>query len=92
MNQNRESVRDRKSLSSFRAVLETRRVNPVPRTCVRGFGALPAEKVQNIHPRTWVRGVLWYGVKFVSLGFDIGHEDWCESLRELHGAYKLRQM
>ena len=38
-------------------------VNPVPRTYVRGFGALPFGEVQNIHPRTHVRGVLWYGVK-----------------------------
>ena len=37
-------------------------VNPVPRTYVRGFGALPFGEVQNIHPRTHVRGVLWYGV------------------------------
>ncbi len=35
---------------------------------------------------------LWYGVKFASLGFDISHEDWCESLRELHGAHKLRHI
>ena len=38
-------------------------MNPVPRTYVRGFGALPFGEVQNIHPRTHVRGVLWYGVK-----------------------------
>ena len=37
-------------------------VNPVPRTYVRGFGAMPFGEVQNIHPRTHVRGVLWYGV------------------------------
>jgi hypothetical protein len=38
-------------------------VNPVPRTYVRGFGALPLAGVQNIHPRAHARGVLWYGVK-----------------------------
>ena len=38
-------------------------VNPVPRTCLRGFGALPFGELQNIHPRTHVRSVLWYGVK-----------------------------
>ena len=38
-------------------------VNPVPRTYVPGFGALPFGKVQNIHPRAYARGVLWYGVK-----------------------------
>jgi hypothetical protein len=37
-------------------------VNPVPRTYVRGFGALPLQGVQNIHPRAHARGVLWYGV------------------------------
>ncbi len=37
-------------------------VNPVPRTYVRGFGALPFGEVRNIHPRTHARGVLWYGV------------------------------
>ena len=37
-------------------------VNPVPRTYVRGFGALPFGASHNIHPRTHVRGVLWYGV------------------------------
>ena len=41
-------------------------VNPVPRTYVRGFGALPFGEVRNIHPRTHVRGVLWYGVKIPS--------------------------
>ncbi len=39
------------------------RVNPVPRTYVRGVGALPSRGVQNIHPRAHARGVLWYGVK-----------------------------
>ena len=38
------------------------RVNPVPRTYVHGFGALPSRGVQNIHPRAHARGVLWYGV------------------------------
>ncbi len=37
-------------------------VNPVPRTYVRGFGALPSREVQYIHPRAHARGVLWYGV------------------------------
>jgi len=37
-------------------------VNPVPRTYVRGFGALPFGEVRNIHPRTHVRSVLWFGV------------------------------
>jgi len=37
-------------------------VNPVPRTYVRGIGALPSRGVQNIHPRAHARGVLWYGV------------------------------
>ncbi len=40
-----------------------RRVNPVPRTYVRGFGALPSAGVQNIHRRAHARGVLWYRVK-----------------------------
>jgi hypothetical protein len=39
------------------------RVNPVPRTYVRGFGTLPSRGAQNIHPRAHARGVLWYGVK-----------------------------
>ncbi len=30
-------------------------VNPVPRTYVRGFGALPFGEVRNIHPRTQAR-------------------------------------
>jgi len=54
-------------------------VNPVPRTYVRGFKALPLQGGRNIHPvRLWpgfglrsygvypctyVQGVLWYGVK-----------------------------
>ena len=47
-------------------------VNPVPRTYVRGFGALPLQGGRNIHPRAYARGVLsfdlealdrWYGVK-----------------------------
>ncbi len=38
-------------------------VNPVPRTYVRGFGALPLQGSRNIHPRAYARGVLWYGVK-----------------------------
>ncbi len=38
-------------------------VNPVPRTYVRGFGALPLQGGRNIHPRDYARGVLWYGVK-----------------------------
>ena len=37
-------------------------LNPVPRTYIRAFGAVPCG-VQNIHPRTYVRGFLWYGVK-----------------------------
>ena len=40
-------------------------MNPVPRTYVRGSGALPFGEVQNIHPRTHVRGVLWYGVNYL---------------------------
>ena len=42
--------------------LPVQAVNPVPRTYVRGFGAPPLGEVQNIHPRTHMRGVLWYGV------------------------------
>ncbi|MCZ6563638.1 MAG: hypothetical protein O6948_12075 [Deltaproteobacteria bacterium] len=38
-------------------------VNPVPRTYVRGFGALPLQAGRNIHPRTYARGVKWYEVK-----------------------------
>ncbi|MFB3121222.1 MAG: hypothetical protein ACE10H_03390 [Candidatus Binatia bacterium] len=37
-------------------------VNPVPRTYIRGFGALPLQGGRNIHPRAYARGVLWYGV------------------------------
>ncbi len=44
-----------------RLVLEG--VNPVPRTYVRGSGALAFGEVQNIHPSTHAQGVLWYGVK-----------------------------
>jgi len=42
-------------------------VNPVSRTYVRGFGALPLLGVQNIHPRVHAGGVLWYGVKGFTL-------------------------
>jgi len=41
-------------------------VNPVPRTYVRGFGALPFGEVRNIHPRTHVRSVLWFGVNWLA--------------------------
>ena len=44
-----------------------RLVNPVPRTYVHGFRTLPFGQVQNIHPRTHVRGVLWYGVNQMRL-------------------------
>ena len=46
--------------SQFKRLSE---VNPVPRTYVRGFGALPLQGGWNIHPRAYARGVLWYGVK-----------------------------
>ena len=36
--------------------------NPMPRTYVRGIGALPLQGGQNIHPRAYARGILWYGV------------------------------
>jgi hypothetical protein len=39
-------------------------VNPVPRTYVRGFGALPLQGGRNTHPRAYARGVLWYGVNY----------------------------
>ncbi len=39
-------------------------VNPVPRTYVPGFGALPFGEFHNILPRTHVRRLLWYGVNF----------------------------
>ncbi len=42
---------------------ESLEVNPVPRTYVRGFGALPLQGGRNIHPRAYAWGVLWYGVK-----------------------------
>ncbi len=41
-------------------------VHPVPRTYARGFGALPFGEVRNIHPRTHVRSVLWFGVKLLA--------------------------
>ncbi len=42
-------------------------VNPVPRTCVLGFGALPLAGLHNLRARTHVRGVLWYGVNIFDL-------------------------
>ncbi len=78
-----------------------RHVNPVPRTYVRGFGALPVGEVQNIHPeregscrehgsfgvhpRTHVRGVLWDGVKTLALAGATTVEDLFASYRRIFG-------
>ncbi len=42
---------------------DSSRVNPVPRTYVRGFGPLPLHDVTSIHPRSHTPGLVWYGVK-----------------------------
>ncbi len=76
-------VQNRGHLGQFvsNVCLNDKIVNPVPRTYVRGFGALPLQGVLNIHPRAYARGVLWYGVKsdffslsvhVVNLGEDYG--------------------
>ena len=67
-------------------------VNPVPRTYVRDFGALPLQGVQNIHPRAHARGVLWYGVKVAreaeSQGFHSvwvhDHLTWTSEIHRTH--------
>ena len=42
-------------------------VNPVPRTYVLGFGALPLAGLHNTRALTHVRGVLWYAVNIFDL-------------------------
>ncbi len=46
----------------------SRQVNPEPRTYVRGFESRPFGEVRNIHPRTRVPGILWFGVKGETYG------------------------
>jgi len=49
-----------KMLKTIRA---TAKVNPEPRAYASGFGALPLQRVRNIHPPAYAQGLLWYGVK-----------------------------
>lgn len=57
----------REAIQSNIKVARSGRVNSVPRTYVGGFGALPFGDVGTFMHRTYVRGVLWYGVKFKAL-------------------------